>query len=718
MLTEAIKESIQLAYRRWLESKGLKARYGQRLMIAAVARALGDTERTESEPIAVVEAGTGTGKTMAYCVAAIPVAQAREKRVVIATATIALQEQIVFKDLPDLLKHSGLSFSYALAKGRGRYLCLAKFDQTLAQQADFNPTLALYPDEIAAQPDQGTVQVLERMIERLGAGEWDGDRDQWPEQVPDAVWARVTTDHAQCTGRRCPHVRQCSFFKARDSLDKVDVVVTNHDLVLADLALGGGVILPDPADTLYIFDEGHHLPDKARDHFAYSCRLRATDKWLEQCIKILASAAGELGGVDKISRNIEVMPGIVHELRQFLATVRPGVDELLATVDMQRERQQSPRQQERQRQDKVYRFEHGVVPDALRELSESLHVGFEEFGDRLGRIASAIEGSLDDDGGGELDREIAERWLPAFSMLRARAQANRDLWFYFARDAQDESPPRARWVAAIESNMGALDVELHCSPILAAGALINHLWTQCAGAVVTSATLTALGKFERFAMRSGVPADAVYQVVPSPFDHANAAVLSVPPMSADPGDPQQHTDMLVRMLPELLDSKEGSLVLFSSRKQMEQVFTALPAEWQQRILMQDTMSKQEILSQHRASIDRGVGSVIFGLASFSEGVDLPGDYCRHVVIAKIPFAVPDEPVEAALAEWIEARGGNAFMEMSVPDAALKLVQASGRLLRSESDSGRITLLDRRIVSKQYGRAILDSLPPFRRDINR
>jgi ATP-dependent DNA helicase DinG len=711
MLTDAIKEHIQLAYRSWLEGKGLKARYGQRLMIAAVARALGDSDRTATEPIAVVEAGTGTGKTMAYCVAAIPVAQAREKRLVISTATIALQEQIVFKDLPDLLQHSGLSFTYALAKGRGRYLCLAKFDQTLALQSDFNPTMALYPDEIAAQPDRGTMQVLERMIERLGAGEWDGDRDQWPDQVPDAVWSRVTTDHAQCTGRRCPHVRQCSFFKARDSLDKVDVVVTNHDLVLADLALGGGVILPDPADTFYIFDEGHHLPDKARDHFAYSCRLRATDKWLEQCIKILASAAGEIGGVDKISRNVEVLPGVVHELRQFLATVRPGLDELLASAEQQRER--SPRE----RQQPVFRFEHGVVPDALRELSESLHVGFEEFSDRLGRIASAIEGELDDEGG-ELDREIAERWLPAFSMLRARAQANRDLWFYYARDAQDESPPRARWVVAVENSGGTLDVELHCSPILAAGALVNHLWTQCAGAVVTSATLTALGKFERFAMRSGVPADSVFAVVPSPFDHANAAVLSVPPMSADPGDPQQHTDMLVEMLPRLLNSSEGSLVLFSSRKQMEQVFAALPADWQQRILMQDTMSKQEILTRHRACIDGGAGSVIFGLASFSEGVDLPGDYCRHVVIAKIPFAVPDEPVEAALAEWIEARGGNPFMEMSVPDAALKLVQASGRLLRTESDRGRITLLDRRIVSKQYGRAILDSLPPFRRDINR
>jgi ATP-dependent DNA helicase DinG len=527
------------------------------------------------------------------------------------------------------------------------------------------------------------------------------------------VWARVTTDHAQCTGRRCPHVRQCSFFKARDNLDKVDIVVTNHDLVLADLALGGGVILPDPADTFYIFDEGHHLPDKARDHFAYSCRLRATDKWLEQSIKILANAAGELGAVDKIGRQLEVMPGIIHEARQLLAAARPGLDDLLASAELQRD----PKREQQRERLPHFRFEHGVVPVELRTQSELLHIAFEEFSERLGRVATAIEATLDDDDL-SLEREIAERWLPAFSMLRARAQANRELWFYYARDTQDEQPPRARWIVAVENSGGALDMELHCSPILAAGALVHHLWSHCAGAVVTSATLTALGSFDRFIMRSGVPADSIFAVVPSPFDHASAAVLSVPAMSADPGDPQQHTDMLVQMLPELLTSSEGSLVLFSSRKQMEQVFAGLSAAWQERILMQDSMSKQEVLNRHRERIDGGRGSVIFGLASFSEGVDLPGDYCRHVVIAKIPFAVPDEPVESALAEWIEARGGNSFMEMSVPDAALKLVQASGRLLRTETDRGRITLLDRRIVSKRYGRAILDSLPPFRRDINR
>lgn len=740
MLTDAVKEAIQQAYRRWLDSRGVKARYGQRLMIAEVARALAhaDSEQTaDSTPnaIAVIEAGTGTGKTLAYSVAGIPVAQALEKKLVIATATVALQEQIVYKDLPDLRANGGLQFTFALAKGRGRYLCLLKLDNTLAAQPGSDPTLALYPDEQQMQLDRDTIAVLEKMLDRLGSGAWDGDRDQWPEQIVENLWARVSTDHAQCTGRRCAHVRQCSFFKARDALDDADVIVTNHDLVLADLALGGGAILPAPEDTLYIFDEGHHLPDKARDHFAYSSRVRATDKWLEQSIKLIAGASADLGGSESLGRQLEVVPSIVHDLRQALSALRPALEELLVQGNANEAARGSARQgrEGRPRRDGgnerrdgreralQYRFEHGLVPEFLREQAAQLHTAFEELSERLGRVAAALEGAID--GGSNIDRDSAERWLPAIALLRSRADANRELWFHYARassdkESSDEKPPRARWLVAHENSVGGFDIGVHCSPIIAANTLMQHLWSRCAGAIVTSATLTALGKFDRFIVRSGVPREAQFIAVPSPFDHAAAGVLSVPAMRADPTDPQQHTEMLVEMLPQLLNRAEGSLVLFASRKQMQDVFAALDAQWQQLILLQDTLSKHELLNRHRACIDGGSGSIIFGLASFAEGVDLPGDYCRHVVIAKIPFAVPDEPVEAALAEWIETRGGNPFMEIAVPDAALKLVQASGRLLRSETDSGRITLLDNRIVSKRYGRAMLDSLPPFRREIVR
>jgi len=194
--------------------------------------------------------------------------------------------------------------------------------------------------------------------------------------------------------------------------------------------------------------------------------------------------------------------------------------------------------------------------------------------------------------------------------------------------------------------------------------------------------------------------------------------LQVPDVAVDPSDVTGHTRIVTDFIKEALESAagvgEGTLVLFASRRQMEDVYFDLPASLRERILMQGEWSKQEMLSRHRERIDAAVDSVLFGLASFTEGVDLPGNYCTHVVIAKLPFAVPDDPVEEAQAEWVEAQGGNAFLQMAVPDAALRLVQACGRLLRNETDHGKITVLDRRLLTRRYGQLILDTLPPYAR----
>ena len=188
-------------------------------------------------------------------------------------------------------------------------------------------------------------------------------------------------------------------------------------------------------------------------------------------------------------------------------------------------------------------------------------------------------------------------------------------------------------------------------------------------------------------------------------------------MRTDPGQADQHTQEIAELIPDLLDKEIGALVLFTSWRQMLRVFDDIDEAFRERILMQGELSKMEILGRHRSAVDRGEASCIFGLASFSEGVDLPGDYCRHVVIAKIPFSVPDDPVDATLSEWIEEKGGNSFYEVMLPNAALRVVQAAGRLLRTETDEGTVTLLDRRVVSKSYGKVILNSLPPFAREIS-
>ena len=704
MLNPELKKTIQKAYSEFLSNKELKARYGQKLMIADIARTLGgitlDDEniRETEKHICVIEAGTGTGKTVAYLLAAIPIAKHLGKKLVISTATVALQEQIIYKDIPEVLRYSGLSFTVALAKGRGRYMCLSKMDRILNEaEASPNPGQALYEDELPKATEQ-SVKIYQSMVDAMAANKWDGDRDAWKDGIDDEDWQRITTDHRQCTGRRCANVSACSFFKARDSLSNTDCIVTNHDLVLADLALGGGAILPNPEDAIYIFDEGHHLPDKALNHFAHHSRLISTGKWLDQSQKQLATALATVSGAGNIDRFAEQLPAALLDARQELDKLIPEFQHLADTIDPT---DHTPR----------YRFENGVIPKDMQTSCLEVKRSFDRLSELLSKIVTELNEAMEEPHC-SVPKVDLENAYPMFGTWQSRAESNKELWASFALPDAPTHVPKARWFTLVEQ-AGNLDFEVCSSPILAAHTLQYSLWNNCCGAVVTSATLTALGNFGRFQMRSGTPSDSVYNVVPSPFDFSQAAVLNIPERAGDASKAAEHTQMIIDYLPELLDNNSGSLVLFSSRRQMRDVQENLPADWQDLVLMQGDRSKQALIDEHKKNIDDGLGSIIFGLASFAEGVDLPGDYCNHVVIAKIPFAVPDDPVEASLSEWIEARGGNPFMEITVPDASIRLVQACGRLLRTETDTGTVTLLDRRVVTRRYGKAILNSLPPFK-----
>ena len=690
-----------------VESKSLTPRWGQRQMIAEIANTLSRISvpgegRSGLPAICVIEAGTGTGKTIAYAIAAITMARALGKRLVVATATIALQEQFVNKDLPDIRESSGMDFSFALAKGRRRYVCLSKLDRIMADSHGESSLIPLYPDGFAAPLLAEALPTYNHMLDALGRGQWDGDRDNWPESIGDQVWFGVTTDHSQCSGRRCPNISQCSFFRARDELQNADIIVTNHDLVLSDLALGGGAILSPPEESIYVFDEGHHLPDKALSHFASFCRLHTTIAWLQDSSKSLVQSAPALASIDGVQRLLQTLPVEMEQTIAALHVAEQAVAALFeqAEFDDRRDEQQ-------------LRLAHGLVPVTLMPIAAELVGQFQKLTSVLSRLETLLEEALDDDLAG-LDKSEVDTWHINIGGMLGRAEAALTLWLEYAVSGEGELPPKARWIAQI-NNAGQSGFELRCSPVLAAEILQDCLWSTAAGVIVTSATMTALNSFDRFKLHSGSPADATYKAVASPFNYANAT-FTVPAMDCDPSDAQAHTEALIGHFPHILDQSEGSLVLFSSRRQMQEVYQGLSGEFSGQILMQGDYSKQEILRRHKDAIDGAHGSIIFGLASFAEGVDLPGDYCRHVVIAKIPFAVPDSPLEAALAEWVEAQGRNAFMEISVPDAALRLVQASGRLLRTEQDSGRVTLMDRRILTRRYGRDILESLPPFKRDL--
>ncbi|QFS86979.1 MULTISPECIES: ATP-dependent DNA helicase DinG [unclassified Marinobacter] len=722
-LTDDVKQQIQQAYRDVLAGKDVRARYGQRLMIAEIARYMGeitdnDGQRTSPPAACVVEAGTGTGKTLAYLIAAIPVAKALGKTLVISTATVALQDQIVLKDLPDLRKHSKLDFSWTLAKGRGRYLCMSRLEARLHDEGHGDSdTMPLFLLDQPMDDEAASRITFEKMLATYGSREWDGDRDHWPEQIPDEIWRQVTTDHRQCTNRHCAYFDSCAFFDARKDLDDADVVVANHDLVLADLALGGGAILPEPENALFIFDEAHHLPDKALNHFAASVPLNSTRQWLKQLSQALVKMQPWLPGGSQATKAVEKISTSGRDLDLALGKVYEEVE------------QNTGWEFNDERRSAQWRYPDGELPEAVAELAAETRIVTAGLVRHLGTLVDELQSAFDERKDPELDRDTADSWYPVIGAFHSRAEEQLRLWAAWCEsglaspqnDEQAEAapvvrkgPPSARW-AVRQRWDHAEDIALFSSPVLADNLLYSRLWSRVYGAVLTSATLTALGRFDRLRSRAGLPEASRYLVVPSSFRYGEMATVEVPAMAAMPTD-DGFAEALIKRLPDLWAGEKATLVLFTSRRQMQQVRDALAPDYPELILTQDDMAKNEVLRTHCSRVDEGRPSVLFGVASFAEGIDLPGKYLHHVVITRLPFSVPDDPIEASLAEWVTQRGGNPFMEITVPDASVKLVQAVGRLLRTEQDTGRVTILDRRIVARRYGQLLLDALPPFRRII--
>jgi ATP-dependent DNA helicase DinG len=695
-LAAELKEQIQAGYRAFLARRGLRPRTGQRQMIAAIAGFLGDREDSQ-EPgsrVCAIEAGTGTGKTLAYLLAALPLARAQGKKLVIATGTVALQAQLVDRDIPDLLAATGWDQEFALAKGRGRYLCPLRLEQCETQASQARSGQFLFEDELSFVPGAGD----ERRIEDLGrawrAGEWDGDRDRWEQTLPDSLWRALSIDGRQCSGRRCRLIASCCYYRARTAVDAADCIVANQDLVMADLALGGGVVLPAPEETIYVFDEAHRLGDTALAHFGAQCGLEATGVWLERLETQSARNAARLAVAPEESARAQALVTPAAAAALLLRQTTPLFALLVADARNSR-----------------HRFAGGLVPDALRVPCGELAACFGSLVQNLEHCREGLEAALEKTEF-PLPRPELEAHFQAVGQWLGRAEGIARLWRAMAEPDLPAAPPLARWVAR-EAN-GELRVVI--APVSAGHTLEEQLWSRCHAAVLTSATLRSLGSFERLRLDAGIPATSRMLALPGGFDYARRAVLAIPPAAVDGGDNDTHTAAVSAQLPALLAAESGgSLVLFASRQQLERVREALPATLAECLLVQGELPVAEIIARHRERIDRSESSVIFGLASFAEGIDLPGDYCRHVIIAKLPFAVPDDPVQEARSEWIQAGGGNAFRTLSLADACLRLVQACGRLLRTEEDSGRITILDRRLISKSYGRELLAALPPFGRE---
>lgn len=714
-LSDGVKEAIRDALKNIKDNTdGFRDRPSQRKLIAEVARTLSGFYGQRR--ILVAEAPTGTGKSIGYMLSAIPVAKEKEKRLIIATGTVALQEQLVNRDIPSLQKKSGLEFTFILAKGRGRYAC----NRNLAEltNSDARQTSLLHDDsalDSAAwpfMPKDEQVKLVMGMERALEGGSWSGDLDEWSgDQIDNDIRQLVVTDNGGCLGRSCAHFYKCAYQKSRADMKKADVIVANHDLVLSDITLGGGVILPAPEDSIYIFDEAHHLPDVALEHGASETHLRRATEMISKTPKILAEAMSALQEKpDAAKKTVDRVRDLTTDLNRALKDAETYISANFPAPTPVKGRAPG-------KGDAVmWRFENGTPPDGMDVIAKNILAPAEKILDAVGTALETMREAFKKK---IIDQNLAAKAGKNLSFQRSRYERLVRTWQMMVEEDVAGKPPVARWIVHQPLFKGKREEYIvSCSPTSAAELLKDALWDKACGVVLASATVTALGNFNRFAERAGLRMrdGTQYLVLASPFNYQDNGELFIPQMLSDPGRPEEHTKEVVEFLNHGIDPGQGTLVLFSARRQMMDVAEQVKPELKKLLLIQGEKSKNEILDEHAKRISAGNGSVIFGLASFSEGVDLPGKLCEHVIIAKLPFAVPDSPVDATYSEWLESVGRNPFMEIAVPDACTKLVQACGRLIRTESDSGCVTLLDKRILTKRYGKQILDALPPFYRRI--
>lgn len=688
MLQDEHKEAIRALYQRVTEAlPSFRKRAGQREMIGHIARVFSRANGADGANIAVVEGRTGVGKTIGYLVPGVVMAAALGKRLVVSTGTVALQEQLYQRDIPAVLSCMDEKPDVALLKGRGRFVC----PERLSAMGGAAGQESLFGDATwERRPEDKEIRLLRKLSQDFADGKWNGEIDTLDEPPPSDLWARVVNDQHACVGRRCPSFASCSYFKHIDTARKAAIVVANHDLVLACIA-SESKLLPAPEETLYAFDEAHHLPDAALSRFAAEASTSAR-RWIERIPQAF-------------SRIVAVLPqDPKHEL---IGTLSKSLGQALSELEIGL--RHSPSFKDKP----VLRFANGNLDASFGPSAKQISKLADDLYDVLENVAVQVDVAMKNDStlGVSLQRPLFDA-SHSFKRLGNFKRA----WGLMTEESLPDAP-LAKWIVRDEVK-GSASFRIHASPILAGPILREMVWSQAGAAILTSATLTTLGKFDYFLKKSGLYAlpEVTAAGVASPFNYEEQAELLVPAMTSDPSNAEQHTQEVIELLPRLLDEVTGGgLVLFASRRQMEAVRAAL-LSFKDRILMQGEMPRTKLLDTHRERVGAGQPSIIFGLAGFGEGLDLPGVLCELVCIAKIPFPQPDSPIEEALAEWVERRGGNPFYEITLPKAGLILIQWSGRLIRTESDTGRIVLLDRRLRTKAraYGDQLLDGLPPFRR----
>jgi ATP-dependent DNA helicase DinG len=604
--------------------KGFAPREAQLQMAQAVEETLAEGGSL------VVEAGTGIGKTLAYLV---PVLLSNE-RVIISTGTKNLQDQLFFRDLPLVIEALGLSIRPALLKGRANYLCLHRMMTARTE---------------GRLPSREAVTELEAVLD-WSAVTTDGDLSIAGVITEDSgLMPFVTSTTDNCLGAECPRFEDCYVARARSEAQDADLVVVNHHLLFADMAIkqsGFGEVLPGAA--AFIVDEAHQAPDTATQFFSMSLTARQVR---DLCRDFLAESAGVTGAMGILR---EPVGDCLQKLKEIQLAISENMPDRGSWDDLVRDSQ---------------------VRQALQALDQAIN-GLAGASEKLAGSARGMDGCIErlDELQGRLDR-------------------------FDSRQTEEE----VRWFEKRGQGFA-----MHITPLEVSGVFSDFREMADAAWIFTSATLAVGGDFSLFTGQMGL-GDAMTLQLDSPFDYANNALMWLPDQVPEPRDAEFVPALLDHVVPLLEASKGRAFLLFTSHRSLRRAAELLAGRISFPLFVQGEQPRSLLLEQFR---DSGEG-VLLGSSSFWEGVDVIGDALSLVVIDKLPFAAPDDPVMEARSGALRRAGGNPFMQLYLPQAVISLKQGAGRLIRDVNDRGVLIICDPRIRTKSYGRVFRESLPPMK-----
>ena len=590
----------------------------------------------------LAEAGTGTGKTFAYLVPAL----LWGGKVIISTGTKNLQDQLFLRDIPVVRKALNAPVSVALLKGRANYLCHFHLDRT--QQNG----------RLTAREDVGYLRDISRFIKTTSTGD-KAELSRIPENA--LIWNLVTSTRENCLGAECAHYQDCFVMKARKEAQQADIVVVNHHLFFADIALKDtGVAELLPAANTVIFDEAHQLPDTATLFFGETV---STSQIMELCRDVLAEGLTHARDGADWAKIVTGVEKAARDLRLAFPTegMRLAIEQVAAS-------------------------------SAFFPALEHLKAMLKQMGETLATQAERAETI-------ELCRERAVALSAQLEVWGAQP----------AQTASSEPSGKVWWIEAFSSSL-----QLHQTPLSIAPIFSKQREGAPRAWIFTSATLAVKNDFSHYSAQMGLGEEPSLSW-PSPFDYGKQALLYVPPELPAPNSPG-YTDAVIDAALPVIEAAGGrAFLLCTTLRAVKRAAERLSEEFTRRalpwpLLVQGELGRTELLDRFR----KAGNAVLVGSQSFWEGVDVRGDALSVVIIDKLPFAPPDDPVLAARIAEMEKRGQNGFMHHQLPEAIINLKQGAGRLIRDESDRGVLMICDPRLISKPYGRRIWQSLPPFTR----